>query len=56
MCIPAAMLVLSFVPEPAVAQNACIQGCNEEFPGDSPAQVAIRGWCYILRGCWQDET
>lgn len=56
MLVPAVMLALSLTPESAPAQNACIAGCDADFPGTSVEHIAIRGWCYILRGCWQAET
>jgi hypothetical protein len=40
-------------PAQAAEANDCIEQCNADFPtnGD-PVQTSIRGWCYILRGCW----
>lgn len=29
--------------------DECIEGCNEDFPNDTPYLIAIRGWCYIIR-------
>jgi len=55
LIVPAALLLATFTPQLAPAKEEpenCIEGCNKDFPGEMPEQVAIRGWCYILRGCW----
>lgn len=54
--VPVALAMLTVVPSAGHAQNACIEQCNREFPGSRPDEVAVRGWCYILRGCWADAT
>ena len=57
MVVPAALLLATFTPQvaPASGELSCIEQCDKDFPGNSPEQVAIRGWCYILRGCWLQE-
>jgi hypothetical protein len=44
-------------PTPADAATAgClaseIDGCNEDFPNSSEYLIAIRGWCYLIRGAF----
>ncbi|HEX9580733.1 MAG TPA: hypothetical protein VF970_06475 [Gemmatimonadales bacterium] len=46
-------------PKPAdAAAVSCltdtIGDCDGDFPNDSEYLIAIRGWCYIIRGafCW----
>lgn len=43
-------------PTPADARSVvkqcveeAIESCDEDFPGNWPHQVAIRGWCYMIR-------
>jgi hypothetical protein len=53
--VPAVLALAVATPVVAPASTEpenCIEGCNRDFPGETPEQVAIRGWCYILRGCW----
>lgn len=55
--VPAAFLLATLSPQLSPASAAepelgCIAQCNKDFPGESPEQISIRGWCYILRGCW----
>lgn len=55
LAIPAAFAIAVSTPAPVPASaepEDCIKGCDRDFPGETPEQVAIRGWCYILRGCW----
>ncbi len=50
-------------PQPADAQGSklrrCLQEaveeCDEDFEGTGEYMVAIRGWCYMIRGaiCWK---
>lgn len=42
--------------QPAFAQGdtdpedaECVQSCDDDFPGSWPIQVAMRGYCYIIR-------
>jgi hypothetical protein len=45
-------------PQPADAQETKFQGClrqavytcDEDFDPDSEILVAVRGWCYMIRG------
>ena len=45
-------------PKPADAQDSklkrCLQeavySCDKDFQGNEPEIVAIRGWCYMIRG------
>lgn len=45
-------------PQPADAQGSrlkrCLQeavySCDKDFQGNEPEIVAIRGWCYMIRG------
>ena len=59
----AAALLAGFVgllpsPQPADAQDSkvmrCLQQaveeCDEDFEGKSEYLIAIRGWCYMIRG------
>jgi hypothetical protein len=43
-------------PADAVATSSCldkvIADCDEDFPADSENLIAIRGWCYLIRGAW----
>lgn len=52
----ASMVVLAAAATPARAgaDQTCIDECNADFPGSQPQEVSIRGWCYILRGCWKN--
>jgi hypothetical protein len=48
---------VTMLPNPIPADAAVVRGCldreiascDEDFPGASPDNVAIRGWCYIIR-------
>jgi hypothetical protein len=55
-------------PLPAGAQDQkesklrrCLQeaiaSCDEDFGGETEYMVAIRGWCYMIRGgiCWTTD-
>ncbi|MFQ5702695.1 MAG: hypothetical protein ACE5HT_01580 [Gemmatimonadales bacterium] len=45
-------------PKPADAQDGklkkCLQeavySCDQDFQGNEPETIAIRGWCYMIRG------
>lgn len=39
-------------PPPAVAagpDEECLGSCDRDFDGDGYIEIAIRGWCYIIR-------
>lgn len=54
----AGFMVLAPAPQPADAQatdlQRCLRGaihtCDEDFDPDSEILVAVRGWCYMIRG------
>lgn len=47
--------VMAVPATPALAEDSdCIEQCDADFPGTRPDEVSLRGWCYILRGCWLD--
>ncbi len=45
-------------PRPADAtvavscMDGVIAGCDEDFSTDNYYLIAIRGWCYMIRGGW----
>jgi len=50
---------VGMTPNPKPADAAAVAGscldnviadCNEDFSTDSEYLIAIRGWCYIIRG------
>ncbi|MBI3983494.1 MAG: hypothetical protein HY337_11325 [Gemmatimonadetes bacterium] len=48
---------LGMTPNPKPADAAAVScldrviaDCDEDFPADSEQLIAIRGWCYIIRG------
>jgi hypothetical protein len=53
MLVTAIMIAGAVTARPAQAKvkTDCIDGCNADFPGTEIYNIAIRGWCYILRGC-----
>jgi len=57
LALASALAVGLFVgaPAPAKADQACIEGCNRDFPGSDPVSISIRGWCYIIRNCIAEE-
>jgi hypothetical protein len=44
------------VPADAMMAGDCLDGvideCNEDFPNTDEKLIAIRGWCYLIRGAW----
>ncbi|MGH7476414.1 MAG: hypothetical protein ACRELD_08995 [Longimicrobiales bacterium] len=37
-------------PAPVTAQSrACLESCDEDFPGTGHIETSMRGWCYIIR-------
>ncbi len=47
---------IAMLPHPAPAdatQRGClreaIDSCNDDFPGNDPYLIAIRGYCYLIR-------
>ncbi len=43
-------------PADATVAGSCmdevIGQCDEDFPNTSERLIAIRGWCYLIRGAW----
>lgn len=53
MFAAAVALLPNPVPAEATAAQSCLSealvSCDDDFPGGDPYNVAVRGWCYMIR-------